>query len=584
MHKLCLSGFLFLALVSTPSLGLAQCTFPEPASSSVLNYSFEPVFSGKVLSLRVTLEFYGGASGHATLKLPSEWAGQKHAEKSVTELTALSSGTKIANTKSPAARVLRFRPYSTVRISYVLVKDWEGRLDSGTRFRADLSAQYFHIIGTTSLVHPEIDVFRLVDVHFDWQKLPASWALATSFGIDDRCQSFHGLWRDALNSLFVGGDYRIYRTNISGNALDFAIRGSWNFSDDAWISQARRIVEFERTFWHDNSFPYFLITLTPLDQDRGSNGGTALTNAFMEHLSRQDELTPNILGILAHETFHAWNPYRMGFPEGSEYSVSWFFEGFTRYYQDVMLFRAGVVSLPEYVAGVNEVLKKYHLSEGTQVSLNEFVRRHSVKHSDLDQLDYRRGAVLALWLDATIRRHTHNQASLDNVMFDLVAQQRLQLRNQKNRPVTLSNKRIFRTAAQRIDDKSAQMLREYVEQGGRILIPDNALGPCVQSRVEDMTTFDLGFDASRLNNGNKIVTDVVTYGEAYRAGLRDGQELVRWSVYNGDPSKEVRLTVKNAEGEQVITYFPRGTRIPVQQFNLDAGKYQRDPQACVPAN
>jgi len=98
----------------------------------------------------------------------------------------------------------------------------------------------------------------VVDVDFDWQKLPPEWSLATSFGTDNRCQSFHGTWSQAVNSLFVGGDYRIYRTTISGNTLDFAIRGEWSFTDDDWVSRVRKIMEFERTSWQKMTFPIFL--------------------------------------------------------------------------------------------------------------------------------------------------------------------------------------------------------------------------------------------------------------------------------------------------------------------------------------
>jgi hypothetical protein len=46
------------------------------------------------------------------------------------------------------------------------------------------------------------------------------------------------LWHEALNSLLVGGDYRIYQANISGNPLDFAEKSS--FTDAEWVSQMRR--------------------------------------------------------------------------------------------------------------------------------------------------------------------------------------------------------------------------------------------------------------------------------------------------------------------------------------------------------
>lgn len=182
-------------------------------------------------------------------------------------------------------------------------------------------------------------------------------------------------------------------------------------------------MEFERGFWRDNKFPYLLITLTPLDQDTGSTGGTALTDALMMHLSRQDQLPPSTLGTVAHEVFHLWNPGRIGSRPGSDYPVSWFFEGFTLYYQDVMLFRARMIDLPTFVETVNTKLRAYATGDGVNASLDEFIRRHSADYSSLNQLDDRRGAVLALWLDATIRAKTRNKSSLDDLMFRMVDQE-----------------------------------------------------------------------------------------------------------------------------------------------------------------
>ena len=121
----------------------------------------------------------------------------------------------------------------------------------------------------------------IVDVHFDWQKLPSSWSLATSFGTDDRCQSFRGAWHHVQDALFAGGDFRIRRITVADKPLIAAIRGKWSFTDDEWISQLEKIIGMERTLWQDDDFPYYLVTLAPLDQERGSTGGTALTSAFM---------------------------------------------------------------------------------------------------------------------------------------------------------------------------------------------------------------------------------------------------------------------------------------------------------------
>jgi hypothetical protein len=137
-------------------LGFGQCNFPAPASSNVVNYSFEPIVAQDRMSLQVTLEFKGGRTGKAKLELPSKWAGEKDVLKSITELTALSAQTTVSDTKSPATKQLRFPPNSVVKVSYVLIKDWSGPLNAATRFRSDLSPEYFHIVGPTSLVVPNL--------------------------------------------------------------------------------------------------------------------------------------------------------------------------------------------------------------------------------------------------------------------------------------------------------------------------------------------------------------------------------------------------------------------------------------------
>lgn len=146
---------LLVALASLASFG--QCNFPPSTSASVLNYSLEPVVAGKTMTLRVTLEFNGGPAGKLKLELPSEWACQQHIEKSITQLKALSADTTLADTRVLTEKELRFPPGRPIRISYVLLKDWDGPLNSGTRFRADLSLDYFQIVGVTSLVHPQLD-------------------------------------------------------------------------------------------------------------------------------------------------------------------------------------------------------------------------------------------------------------------------------------------------------------------------------------------------------------------------------------------------------------------------------------------
>ena len=140
---------LLLALGSQASF--SQCAPPPTTSGKILNYSFQPLLADGKMTLHVTLEFKGGREGQAELELPSEWAGQTHLEKAVTDLKAVSDETTISDTASPSDKNLRFPPNATVRISYVLVKDWAGPLNSGTRFRTVLEPEYFQVTSNAAL-------------------------------------------------------------------------------------------------------------------------------------------------------------------------------------------------------------------------------------------------------------------------------------------------------------------------------------------------------------------------------------------------------------------------------------------------
>jgi len=509
------------------------------------------------MALRVTLEFFGGRSGEAELEVPSSYAGQKGLTKAFTELKVLSEKTTMSNSLSDSNKILHFPPDTLVRLSYLLIKDWNGPLDSDTRFRPILERNYFQVLSDAGLIKPKLDSASTQDVYFDWQKLPPDWSLATSFGSDDRCQSFHGAWKQVKTALFVGGDYRIQHATPSGNPLVIAIRGNWGFTDTQWTKQVQRIIEKERTFWHDNDFPYFLVTLAPFDQDGASYGGSAYTNAFMMHLPRNATFSYQVISLLAHENFHIWNPYKMGGEQGP--AMYWFTEGFTRYYTDLILFRSGFISLSEYIDHTNEKLRQYELSPARNISNAELTARHESDRS-LSDAPGERGMVVAFWLDSHIRQRTKNGASLDSVMLELIKEGR-------RRGFRLTIDRIIHLAEKYLNRSDQWLLRRYIEDGMTIPVPEFALAPCVHVRTESAFQFELGMDEENLRS-KYMVSSVKPDSEAFKAGLRNGQKVIRLSIYWNDTSKPVKLTVRAADGDQTFEYYPRGPSMEIAQCHL----------------
>jgi len=305
------------------------------------------------------------------------------------------------------------------------------------------------------------------------------------------------------------------------------------------MSAVSKTVGAVRDFWRADDFPYFLITFKQYEHERGSGDGSQFTNAFWIYMSRLDSLS-GYLPILAHEAFHEWNPGRMGIMSGSERErISWFWEGFTRYYGSLLVYRAGLMPLSEYLDSINFGLRKLPGSN--------------------DPND--RGRLIALWLDGRIRKDSNHQSSLDNVMFDMV--------HEADKPLTEA--RILDTAGRYLGPDSRVELDQIVRSGAQITTLDDALGACAHASMEELLAFDLGFDFEASTAAHNVI-GVRRDGLALQAGLRDGQILTGWSVDRNEPDKAAKFTVQtNAGGKTKIEYYPKGKMITVPQYHLDSG-------------
>jgi predicted metalloprotease with PDZ domain len=384
---------LLLLVVLTIVLQLnaaAQCDFVRPSRNPVLKNTFEPTLNDGKLTIHIRLDFAGGRNGTAELDLPSDWAGQSHLETGIRNLKALSAHTVLLDTPPSNLKTLRFSMGSYVAVSYDLLKDWNGPLEYPKQFRPVLERDFFEFNTQNALVRPKFGPSDIVTVFLDWRNLPISWKLATSFGTNAHCQAFTGPWHKMMNALFAGGDFRIHSAGTAGQQLVLAIQGNWPFSDEEALDKIQKIIWAERKFWQDEDFPYYLITLKAFEGDNGGSNGSAFTNAFWLYLSRDSTFSYGIQKLLAHESFHAWSPYKMGpIPEPSV-GVHWFTEGFTVYYSDLLLLRVGSLSLAEYLDRVNRNLADYELSPEKSLSNDEIVVRYQHENS-IDQLTYIRG-------------------------------------------------------------------------------------------------------------------------------------------------------------------------------------------------
>lgn len=137
-----------------------------------------------------------------------------------------------------------------------------------------------------------------------------------------------------------------------------------------------------------------------------------------------------LLGLISHEYFHSWNVKRLRPAEFATFDYQqenytellWFFEGFTSYYDDLILRRAGLIDDATYLKLLTKTLQQVAQTPGQQLqsvaqaSFDAWVKyyRQDENTPNATISYYTKGSLLALCLDLTLRTEGHS--TLDEVM------------------------------------------------------------------------------------------------------------------------------------------------------------------------
>jgi len=240
----------------------------------------------------------------------------------------------------------------------------------------------------------------------------------------------------------------------AGVPHEFVVAGALpDFDGDRLLADSQRICEAEIKFWHGTGqapFARYLFMLNALEDGRGGlehRSSTALVAARRDLPRRPVALAGSdaakapakpdtgdgyvaVLGLIAHEYFHAWNVKRLtprefatlDYARENYTELLWFFEGFTSYYDDLMLVRCGLIDPPRYLKLVAATLSAVQASPGRAVqsvaaaSFDAWVKYYRADENTPNATIsyYAKGSLVALALDLTLR--SEGKGSLDDVM------------------------------------------------------------------------------------------------------------------------------------------------------------------------
>jgi len=253
------------------------------------------------------------------------------------------------------------------------------------------------------------------------------------------------------------------------------------------------------------------------------------------------------------EMLRAWVGERLWIgPEDPARSAegAWFAEGVVRHLARDMLFRFGLVTpleVADEVNGLESVLATSPRNKDDNAALAKSFREPGVV-----PLLVARGALYALHVDAAIRAKSGGQKSLQEVLRDLYKKAK-----EKRGPLPVSA--WIDAMKAEIGPAEAEVFAEAIERGGKLDLPDVALGPCFRRETRRYERFDLGFDevASRAKNPSVLV-GVRPDGPAAKAGLREGDALIEAVTAAGRSDVDVTVVVQRDDEEIRAKYRPAG--------------------------
>ena len=276
-----------------------------------------------------------------------------------------------------------------------------------------------------------------------------TWSLATGLAALKVDKKGFGLYAAAHYDELVDcpvemGDFWVGKFTACGVPHRFVVAGAApSFDGQRLLADTQKICETAIRFWHGQGKAPFTSYLFMLNAVNDGYGGLEHRNSTAlicgrrdlprQGEARQSEGYTTLLGLISHEYFHTWNVKRLRPAEFAGYDYDqenytqllWFFEGFTSYYDDLLLRRAGLIDDATYLKLITKTINQVLQTPGRQVqtvaqaSFDAWVKyyRQDENTPNATVSYYTKGSLVALCLDLHLRQH--GKATLDDVMRGL---------------------------------------------------------------------------------------------------------------------------------------------------------------------
>lgn len=310
--------------------------------------------------------------------------------------------------------------------------------------------------------------------------------------------------------------------------------GASNYVDSVLVQDFTKIIEAEAGIFGGLPYDHYAFIIHAEQGYGGLEHSESSVNFIGRWSFTNEKRYKTFLGLISHEFFHVWNVKRI-YPQGiAEFDYDaenymdelWVAEGFTSYYDELILGRTGIKDRGDYLDMLTEEINSLEKRNGklhqsvTESSWDAWIKYYRTNENSHNSTIsyYNKGHLLGLLLDLIIINGSEGQASLDDVMLKLY-------RDFAQRQKGYTTEDVQKACESFSGTKLDQFFADYVK----------GLEPLPYAQVLSLAGLDMDSTSEksaymgtslRERNGKLVITRVYEGSPAWSAGLNVNDELV----------------------------------------------------------
>ena len=339
------------------------------------------------------------------------------------------------------------------------------------------------------------------------------------------------------------GNQVVFDFTSAGVKHTVAMYGEGNYDIATLKKDMAKVVQAATDVFGVNPNKEYVFIIHNVVDGQGGLEHTNSTTLSVNRWTYQGAEYTGFLSLVAHEYFHLWNvkrvrPIELGpfdYDQENYTSLLWVMEGFTSYYEKLILVRAGFMGKEDFLNKLQGSINYVEGSVGTRVqpvahaSFDAWIKayRPTENSANTSMTYYSRGSVIASIIDILIIDNSKGKQCLDHFFQHLYKKYFIEM----NRGFSETE---FKAELEKFVGKNLdEFYKKYID--GTEILPYAEVFDKVGISIIDNTSFKPSFGATVREEGGKVMVKNVRAGSsAEESGISVGDEIVGCNSYRVD--------------------------------------------------